>query len=147
MEFLLSQVMIPASECDQGEACVRWLALRSRSIVRAGVGLGPHQPPIEIKALELVQRCSRPLALGGAPESPQAQPAVSTRMRLRLWATRTGAITGWLTVDAQFEPTAQRAGTGPLRHAGLTSTYPGSRPGHAHANSLAGSNGTWSRIT
>jgi len=129
------------------EGLVRWYVLRSRSVVRAGIGLGPHQPPIEIKALELVKSSSRPLAPAGAPESPWAQPTVSTSKEFRLWATREGAITGWLTVDAQLEPTAHWAGTGPLRHAGSTSTYPGSRPGHIHANNLCGSKGTWSRMT
>ncbi len=92
-------------------------------------------------------RGSRPLAPFGAPESPWAEPTVSTRKEFRLWATLKGAITGWLTVDAQLEPTPSWAGTGPLRHGGLSSTYPGSRPGHTHANSLSGLKGTWSRMT
>jgi hypothetical protein len=67
---------------------------------------------------------------------------VSTHKEFTLWATPEGAITGWLKVDAQLEPTTHWAGTGPLTSGGSTITNPGSRPGHGHANNLWGSNGT-----
>ncbi len=53
----------------------------------------------------------RPLAPSGAPESPRALPAVSTRLRNdRLRATPKGANTSWLTADAQAEQEVRRPG-------------------------------------
>jgi len=46
----------------------------------------------------------RPLAPSGAPQSPRALPAESTRLRNdRLRATPKGANTSWLTADPQVE--------------------------------------------
>jgi len=123
--------------------------LRGRTFVRVRVGLKPLQPPIRIKAVRISVRDPLPLAPCGAPESPRAQPAVSSQLEIyRLRATPKGAITSWLTTDARINHKVKWAGTGPSRHVGFTSTSPGSCPGpNLHANNLSGSKSTWSRIT
>ena len=78
------------------------VSLRGRTFNRVGVSSRLHQPPIRIKAMRISVRGPRPLAPSGAPQSPRALPAVSTRLRNdRLRATPKGANTSWLTVDAQ----------------------------------------------
>ncbi len=56
-------------------------------------------------------RGPRPLAPTGAPQSPRALPAESTRLRNdRLRATPKGANTSWLTVDAQVKRGVRKPG-------------------------------------
>ena len=56
-----------------------------------------------------------PLAPHGAPESPRAQPAASTKLEFhRLRAIPLDAITSWLTADAQSDRQMMRVGAGPL---------------------------------
>ena len=92
---------------------------------------------------------SRPLAPSGAPESPRAQPTVSTRLRNdRLRATPKGANTSWLTVDAQVEQTVRKPGRIDSGSVVFPGTYPGFRPGPQHyGNILSGSKSTWSFMT
>jgi len=53
--------------------------------------------------MKISVRDPRPLAPPGAPESPRAQPAASTKLILhRLRAVFSDAITSWLTADAQI---------------------------------------------
>ena len=90
-----------------------------------------------------------PLAPCGAPESPRAQPAASTKLKLHvLWAVFSDAITSWLTADAQINRWMNGAGTGPLTLTGFSSTSPGSCPGALdHPKTLSGSKSTWSFMT
>ena len=90
-----------------------------------------------------------PLAPHGAPESPRAQPAVSMKLEFHsLRATPQGAITSWLTADAQISRQAKGVGPGPLTLGGSSSTYAGSWPdAYDHPKTRSGSKSTWSFIT
>jgi len=89
-------------------------------------------------------RGPRPLAPSGAPESPRALPAVSTRLRNdRLRATPRGANTSWLTVDAQVEQGVRKPGRIDSGLVVFPGTYPRFRPGPQHyENVLSGSKST-----
>ena len=94
-------------------------------------------------------RGPRPLAPSGAPQSPRALPAESTRLRNdRLRATPKGANTSWLTADSQVEQKVREPGRIDSGLVVSPGTYPRFRPGPQHQWSiLSGSKSTLSFMT
>ena len=94
-------------------------------------------------------RGPRPLAPTGAPQSPRALPAESTRLRNdRLRATPKGANTSWLTADSQVEQKVRKPGRIDSGLVVFPGTYPRFRPGPQHHWSiLSGSKSTLSFMT